>query len=580
MRGLEWATLLVGLLLAGLGLGVSLHEAGLVALLPADPDAYRAAREASEEGISRLPLPIGFVLLVLCLLDAGRARSLASARALLRGGTVFTIVALAYVAGIEAPPDAQADGLRLLEAHEDGLAWRWTLRTLLVCLVLLLVAGHRSQAPPPPTVSPDGRYASPWIPAFFGHTPALPERQWRVLGLMIAAGLFNAYDHQIFSLALKQIQEGLGIDEGRLGYLGSVVRLGVIPGVLLVLLGDVWGRRRLLLITIVGYTITTGLTAFAPNETAFVACQFLSRTFGAAEATLAAVVVTEEIDAAQRGWALGVLGGLSFLGVALAWVLFAQVETLPLGWRGMYLVGLGPLVLLAWLRRRLPETERFESQRSSRPERAGIRQTLQPLVSLVRMYPARFAAVAAVAFLMSFSGQAAGFFMPKFLQDSHGLAPARLTLLAAGIGIAGMCAMPILGRLGDRVGRKPVVMVFIALNPIAVIGAYLAGPLAIVVFFFLLVFLTDIGSDHNLGVYTRELFPTSYRATAGSAAGILGQLGGSLALAVESVLYGRLGSHAQAIAILAAVGFLVPLVVARAYPETRGRVLEEISPER
>jgi putative MFS transporter len=198
----------------------------------------------------------------------------------------------------------------------------------------------------------------------------------------------------------------------------------------------------------------------------------------------------------------------------------------------------------------------------------------------MRMYPGRFAAVASVGFLMSFSGQSAGFFFPKYMQDTHGIAPSRLTLVAAGIGIVGMCAMPLLGRLGDRVGRKPVALLFIALNPLTVMGVFLGSGIVWLAVFFLLMFLTDIGSDHNLGVFSKELFPTSHRATAGSAAGILGQLGGSLGLAAESVLFGVLGSHGLAVSALAAVGFLVPLLVARSYPETRGRLLEEISPER
>jgi len=63
-----------------------------------------------------------------------------------------------------------------------------------------------------------------------------------------------------------------------------------------------------LLVTITGYTLFTGLTAFSPNDTVFLVCQFFARAFGAAELALAAVVVAEEIDKEHRGWALGVLG--------------------------------------------------------------------------------------------------------------------------------------------------------------------------------------------------------------------------------------------------------------------------------
>jgi MFS family permease len=291
-------------------------------------------------------------------------------------------------------------------------------------------------------------------------------------------------------------------------------------------------------------------------------------------------VVTEEIDADQRGWALGVLAGLSFLGIALAWVLFGAVESLPFGWRALYAVGLLPLAVIAWLRRSLPETRRFERERERRRSAGFLRDALRPLVSLLRLYPRRLAAVAVVGFLMAFSGHAAGFFFPKYLQEAHGLEPARLTLLAAGIGLIGMCAMPLLGRLGDRRGRKPVAMFFIAANPFTVLAVFQAPGIVFLSLAFLAMNLSDIGSDHNLGVFSKELFPTSFRATAGSAAGVFSTLGGSAALAAESILFGRFGSHASAISLLALVGLVVPFLVGFAYPETRGLELEEISPER
>jgi MFS family permease len=576
---MERAILAVGAVFVTCALGLSAYDEWLLRLLPADPERYLALRRAARDGVGSLMLPLGFTLLVLCLADGSRAATLRSRRALLRGATLAGVVALAWLAGAVRGGEDAATGEALLAAGRDLLATRWLMRALIAAIGVLLWAAYRAPAPPPPVPGPDGRYPSPWIPPLFGATPALPARQWRVLGLMIAAGLFNAYDQQILSLALKQVQAGLGVAEEQLGTLGSVIRLGAVPGIALVLLGDVLGRRRLLLVSIVGYTLSTGATAFAPDERSFIACQFLARAFGAAEAGLAAVVVAEEIDADQRGWALGVLAGLSFLGVALAWVLFASVEALPFGWRGLYAVGLAPLALIAWLRRRLPETQRFERERARRPGVSGVRAALRPAVSLLQSHSGRFAAVSAVGFLMAFSGYAGGFFFPKYLQDVHGLEPARLTLLAAVIGIVGMCAMPLLGRLGDVYGRKPVAILFIALNPLTVLGVFQAPGLLLLSLAFLAMNLSDIGSDHNLGVFAKELFPTSFRATAGSAAALFATLGGSAALAAESLLFARLGSHASAISCLALVGFAVPFLVGFTYPETRGRELEEISPE-
>jgi hypothetical protein len=48
---------------------------------------------------------------------------------------------------------------------------------------------------------------------FLGPAPELTQRQWRVLGLMVVASFFSAYDVTILSFALPQIQAGLKIDE-------------------------------------------------------------------------------------------------------------------------------------------------------------------------------------------------------------------------------------------------------------------------------------------------------------------------------------------------------------------------------
>ena len=80
------------------------------------------------------------------------------------------------------------------------------------------------------------------------------------------AGFFENYDTALLSLALKQIQHGLDIAEVHLGAMLSAIRLGYLASFIISPLADVFGRRRLLLYTIVGYTVFTGLSAIAPHQ--------------------------------------------------------------------------------------------------------------------------------------------------------------------------------------------------------------------------------------------------------------------------------------------------------------------------
>jgi len=414
---------------------------------------------------------------------------------------------------------------------------------------------------------------------FLGRPPALTRRQWRVLGLIAAASFFEQYDLYLFALSLKQIQSGLGIAEAELGFLGSIVRFGALPAFLVAIVADRVGRRQVLLFTILAYTLLTSATAFAPDARTFVALQFLARTFAVAEALLAVVVIAEEFDPAVRGWGIGALGAIQSCGAGLAALLFALIGHAEQGWRGLYLVGIGPLLVLAYWRRTLPETERFQELSRQRVEAGEAEHLLRPLVRLFQMYPARLATLAAVVFVMAVAEAAAGFFGPKFLQDAHGWTPKAVGLMTVFAGGFAIIGNTFAGWLSDRVGRKWVTIAFVC-GQVVFTLAYYNGPELLVVPMWMLMIFMLLGANVTLAAYGSELFPTSYRSTAAGARVIVGTIGGSIGLALESVLYTLLNSHWLAISILTVFALLAALIVAVAFPETSGRSLEEIAPER
>jgi putative MFS transporter len=271
-------------------------------------------------------------------------------------------------------------------------------------------------ATPAPRARPRWLYLAP----FLGTPPELTSRQWLVLGLVSVATLFDQYDRSLFALALPQIQAGLGISEGEVGVLGSIVRLGALPAFAVALAADRLGRRRILLATIVAYTLLTGATALAPDARSFVALQFLSRTFTAAEVILAVVVIAEEFDSDARGWGVGALFAIQACGVGLAALLFPLAEALGLGWRALYAFGLVPLLLVAWWRRALPETERYERHREEREGGGDAGFAWTPILHLARDYPGRFAVVSAAILIGAIGGAAADFLAPKYLQQERG----------------------------------------------------------------------------------------------------------------------------------------------------------------
>jgi len=425
----------------------------------------------------------------------------------------------------------------------------------------------------------DADYESPphraRFPLIARQLPPFTPRQWRVFGISTTAGFFDNYDSALLSLALPQIQRGLRIAEAHLGNMLSVIRLGYMASLLLSPLADVFGRRRLLLYTIVGYTVFTGLSAIAQHERSFVAAQFIARAFSGAEATISLVILVEEVDAAVRGWAIGLQGALSISGYGLAAIVFSMITVIPYGWRGLYALSVLPLVLIIPLRRALPESRRFEDE-----TRAGERPSniLQPLAALVRVYPRRLTMMVAVAFLNSIGGSPAALFFPKYLQEAHGWTPGQVSSLVVFGGAVGILGAIVSGRLSDHVGRRAAGSLFMFVGPVFAIWMYGAHSNAVIWLWIVRLFL-DQAATTILSVYSVELFPTSHRSAAGSALAVAGTTGAALGLFLEGMLYGVAGSHWQAIRILMVFSMVGAVVMFAAFPETVGRELEEISPE-
>lgn len=413
---------------------------------------------------------------------------------------------------------------------------------------------------------------------YLGRPPYLNKREWDVLGLMAVVVILTSYNLTLFSMSLKQIQAGLGISEGSLGYLAGLVSLGAFPAGILTFMADRLGRRKIVLFSIVALTLLTGATAFSPGTITFLGLQFLTVIFGMTNSHLAYVMVTEELNPENRGWGIGALAAQGSLGAGLALILFGFVNVLPFGWRAFYLIGLLPLFLIPWFRRTLMESARF-TQIQEETERAAssLKGILNPVISLVRMYPGRLLAISGIVFLLGFSFSVSGFFGAKYLQEAHGWSPWQYSLLAYGGGFLGIFGSAFAGRLSDRLGRKKVLILFLFLHPLFTLGLFNLSGILLVPLWIGNVFM-GMGSGVVLGAMANELFPTSYRSTSSGLRGVVGTFGGFLGFWLESFLFGLTGSHWTSITILAAAGILAPLIVFF-LPETSGRTLEDISPE-
>jgi putative MFS transporter len=439
------------------------------------------------------------------------------------------------------------------------------------------MATQLSQLSDPDESSAIGRL--PWALRRLGAPASLTRHQRHVLRVVGVASLFANYGLGVMGLALPQIQAGLHVAEAEVGGVTALVQLGMIPALLLTVLADHFGRRRLLLITILGFSLCAVLTAFVRTADEFVVAQFLARVFIASNTMLAVVVIAEEFTADTRGWGIGMVGALGALGHGLASIVFSGVNVLPYGWRALYAFGVLPLLLLPRFRRTLRETPRFARHHEAHQYTTGLWASLEPLRSVARMYPGRMVALCAALFPSALIFETATIFQAKFLQEAHHYAPATVALLYLSIGALVPLGNIAGGALGDRFGRKRVMIAALIANAAAIALFYnTGGPLVPVAWGLMmlslavvLVLFSALGS---------ELFPTSYRSTASGVRSTMATLGAAAGLWAEGKLYVLTGSHAAAITCMLIVAPIAPLIIALGLPETASRELEEVSPER
>jgi putative MFS transporter len=414
-----------------------------------------------------------------------------------------------------------------------------------------------------------------WLPPGLRPPVTMNLRQERIFLLVGAAALFAGYDLNVFGLAIPQIQASLHIPENQVAVTVTYFRLAAILAMVVCASADLVGRRRLLLITIFGQAACTLATAFVANYNQFVAIQILTRLFGYSEEMLCYVVIAEEVAASARGWASGTLSAMDYLGAGLATLVFAAINLLPFGWRAIYVIGALPLFVVAYLRRNLPETRRFENG-AAQKRVPGPRETLRLLGRLAREYPARLGAIFAAVAAFGFATAPPVVLTSKYLQTALHFTPGEVTALFIPGGLIGLGLSILTGRLSDRIGRKTVAIAMVALAGASFFTLYSGVTGWVVAPLWVLGFFGFFSADALMAGFALEIVPTDYRATV-SGLRYFVELGfGAVSLWLEGYLYDHFGAHGPAMQACLAI---IPLAMLALLflPEPAGKTLEEMA---
>jgi putative MFS transporter len=443
--------------------------------------------------------------------------------------------------------------------------------------------------------------------------------------LLSTATLFDGFDAAMLTIAAPDVRQTLDISMGDWGYLFAFTRLGMIASFFLLLLADRAGRRTLMLLTIVGFAVTNGLSGFATTKVEFAVYQMLARIFLTAEYALAVIMIGEEFPARLRGRAIAVLTSFATLGVMFIaklqpYILLAECtpDSAAVGdcvepasnalrdmgmrivaavqtwtgrpvdgadWRVLYVLGLAPLTLVLFLRLSMRETRRFAALQRERNDgdRVGILATWRHELANARIpwqqrYRHRTLMVVVLWNCVHIVTAPSVAYWVIYAREQLGFTPAlvgSIVFWGYGGGVAGNYAA---GFLIDRIGRR---VTCAALYTFAAISICVLYQVSSVTSQYVWMIATVFGfgaATTATHVYATELFPTAIRATGyGWTTNLFGRLTELVTPALIGLLLAWFDvSLSSAVAIVSVGPIIGSLIVLRYAPETRGMTLEAV----
>ncbi len=418
--------------------------------------------------------------------------------------------------------------------------------------------------------------------------------QWLVLIIASLGWVFDAFEGQLYNITRGEMLPDLlraanpGLSGSQLTaatsawgerFLGIFLIGGTLGGWLFSSMADRWGRVPVMSLTILFYSLFSGLTAFATELWHVGVLRFLVAMGVGGEWAVGAALVAEVFPSHARERA-GVIFHTS--SVAGLWLAAGVGFGVGAEWRMAYLVGVIPALLVLWVRMSVKEPESWRQAKATRAEQLG---SFRELLGDPRWRGRAVAgALLAMVGLATFwgvvvAGQNLADDLLRRLGVPAGEASSRAKIAFGFVQTAGAgLGMLMFGPLSVRWGRRRTfavmhVAAFVLTLVVCWVPAHFGSYGLLLALLPVFGFFAQ-GIHAGYAVYFPELFPTHLRATG---AGFCFNTGRILAAPVLIWLSAWMKSTFAlpvAISVLGAF-FLLGLVVLRFLPETKGQALPE-----
>lgn len=407
--------------------------------------------------------------------------------------------------------------------------------------------------------------------------------QWLVLLVASLGWVFDAFEGQIFNLTRKSmLAEILGkpVDSSEVKAWGDIVLVfflvgGTVGGAVFGRLADRWGRSPTMIVTIVFYSVFSGLTYFAENLGQICALRFLVAMGVGGEWAVAAALVAEVFPPAARARASGIFHASSVLATWMAGLtgLWVGAE-----WRLAYVVGVAPALLTLWVRASIREPARLKNAQRAMGNRVGSFRELFGH-SLWRRRALAGMTLAAVGLGTFWGITVAGQDLMSDLLTRLGMAKdqvEREARFAYGIvqATGGGLGMLAFGPICERIGRRRTFALMQGLSLVVVPAVcFLPQTQSQMLIALPVMGFVTMSMHAGFAVYFPELFPDHLRATGSSFCFNTGRL-----LAAPILFFsGQIKAMVElpiAVTLISGL-FFIGLAVLWLLPETQGQELPE-----
>jgi putative MFS transporter len=389
---------------------------------------------------------------------------------------------------------------------------------------------------------------------------SLTGNQLKIVAAAIIGDMLEFFDYFLIAFVLAFIIKPWQLTGGQSAIILLSSGIGAILGAAIWgRIADLYGRRRVFILTVLNFSLATGLIYFTP-ENGWVYLSVMRFFVGFGVGGLYCVdlpLVQEFVPARMRGFIGGLVTVFIPLGVMIA-SSFAAFTTNAIGWRGLFVVGLVPAAFTLVIRGWVPESPHWLMTQGRREDaRRSIAWALQvapetlPLANElpVQEHAAwtdlfKYPRSLAVSWMASIGAQTAGYgiilWAPTLFVLQLGVTPAYAAYMFLWVSLAGVFGRVAFSFLSEVIGRRPagIVMGFGGMICIATAGLGHNVMLGSVSLFWLMIVFADFFFDGGfavIGPYMAEVWPTRLRTTGmGSAYGFggLGKIIGPLGLAL------------------------------------------------